>query len=70
MKQLNEEIAERFIEDMVDKVIKRLEAKLDELDISLDFIAAALLGPSNRSPVDIGRGQKFSRSGPARRDDL
>ena len=36
-------ITEAFIEKMVDKVIKEITDKLDELDISLDYIAAALL---------------------------
>ena len=32
-----------FIERMVDKVIDRITKKLDELDISIDYVAAALL---------------------------
>ena len=42
MKLMNEEITEEFIERMTDRVIGRLEDKLDELDISLDFIGAVL----------------------------
>ncbi len=38
------DISEKFIEDMVDKVIVRLTTKLDELDISLDYIGAILSG--------------------------
>jgi len=42
MKLMSEEITEEFIERMTDRVIGRLEDKLDELDISLDFIGAVL----------------------------
>ena len=66
MRQLNEELEEHFIESMVDKIIKKLSAKFDLLDISLDFIAAALMS-GGRSPVDIGRGQKFGSRAPKQR---
>ena len=36
-------ITPKFIESMVDKVIDRITKKLAELDISLDYVAAALL---------------------------
>ncbi len=42
MKLMTEEITEEFIERMTDRVIGRLEDKLDELDISFDFIGAVL----------------------------
>ena len=48
-------ISEQFIEDMVDKVINRLTAKLDELDISLDYIGAILSG---QATTDVGVRQK------------
>jgi hypothetical protein len=48
-------ISEQFIEDMVDKVIDRLSAKLDELDISLDYIGAIMSG---QSTTDVGVRQK------------
>ena len=64
MEKLNEEITERFIESMVDRVIKKLTKKLEALDISLDFIAAAMMG-GGRTPVDVGRGQKFGSRAPA-----
>ena len=48
-------ISEQFIEDMVDKVIDRLSAKLDELDISLDYIGAILSG---QTTTDVGVRQK------------
>jgi hypothetical protein len=48
-------ISEQFIEDMVDKVISRLSAKLDELDISLDYIGAILSG---QATTDVGVRQK------------
>lgn len=38
-----EPITPEFIEEMVDRVISKLTAKLDQLDISMDYIAAALL---------------------------
>ena len=46
MQPLREEISEKFIESMVDKVIDRLSAKFDELDISLDYVAALISGES------------------------
>ena len=51
-------ISEQFIESMVDKVIKRLGAKLEQLDISLDFIGALL---SDQSTMDVGVRQKSLR---------
>jgi len=44
MQLLKEEITEKFIESMVDKVIARLGEKFETLDISLDYIAAILSG--------------------------
>jgi hypothetical protein len=54
MLQLNEEITEEFLETLTDSVLKRLESKLDQLDISLDFIAAALTG---ETAWELGAGQ-------------
>ena len=48
-------ISEQFIEEMVDKVINRLSSKLDELDISLDYIGAILSG---QATTDVGVRQK------------
>ena len=48
-------ISEQFIEDMVDRVVNRLSAKLDELDISLDYIGAIL---ADKSAIDVGLRQK------------
>jgi len=48
-------ISEQFIEEMVDKVISRLSAKFDEMDISLDYIGAILSG---QSTTDVGIRQK------------
>tara|TARA_R100000700_G_C3093647_1_gene93863 strand:+ start:293 stop:535 length:243 start_codon:yes stop_codon:yes gene_type:complete len=48
-------ITEAFIERIVDKVITEITDKLDELDISLDYIAAALLGTS---AISIGGRQR------------
>ena len=36
-------ITPEFIEEMVDRVVKKLSEKLEQLDISMDYIAAALL---------------------------
>ena len=44
MQLIKEEITEKFIESMVDKVIARLGEKFETLDISLDYIAAILSG--------------------------
>ena len=59
-------ISEAFIEKMVDKAIKKINGKLDELDISLDYIAAALLdtdaaGIAARTQ-QLGRMAKLPRS--------
>ncbi len=48
-------ISEQFLEEMVDKVIHHLAAKLDELDISLDYIGAVLSG---QATTDVGVRQK------------
>jgi len=37
------EITPEFIERMVDRIIATLTNKLEELDISLDYVAAALM---------------------------
>ena len=55
MKLMNEEITEEFIERMADRVIGRLEDKLDELDISLDFIGAIM---ANTDAASIAGHQK------------
>jgi len=51
MQLLKEEITEKFIESMVDKVIARLGEKFETLDISLDYIAAVL---SDQSAAALG----------------
>tara|TARA_R110000744_G_scaffold99993_4_gene192820 strand:- start:821 stop:1057 length:237 start_codon:yes stop_codon:yes gene_type:complete len=55
MELLKEEISEKFIESMVDRVIARLSAKFDELDISLDYIGAIL---GDESAIALGATQK------------
>ena len=56
----NNHITPQLIEDMVDKVINNMTNKLEQLDISLDFIASLLAGmPAG----DIGtRQQRAGRS--------
>ena len=60
---------EAFIERMVDKVIEELTNKLNELDLSLDYIAAALLDTGELSiaarqkGVTRGRGARIARAG-------
>jgi hypothetical protein len=39
---LKEEITEEFLEKLVDKSIERLLVALETIDVSLDYIAAAL----------------------------
>jgi hypothetical protein len=39
-------ITEQFIESMVDRIVTELGKKFEQLDISLDYIAAALLDDS------------------------
>ena len=62
-------ISEAFIERMVDKVIKEITDKLNELDLSLDYIAAALLDSGELSiaarqkGVTRGRGAQIARAG-------
>jgi len=55
MQLLKEDISEEFVEGMVDKVISRLTDKLEQLDISLDFIASLL---SDTDAVSIGGQQR------------
>jgi hypothetical protein len=50
-----EPITPEFIELMVDKIIGKLSAKLEELDISMDYVAAALL---DTDAVGLGSRQK------------
>ena len=58
-------ISEAFIEEIVNKVIKEITNKLDELDISLDYIAAALLNSSalaiSGKQKALGRGASVTR---------
>ena len=55
MQLLKEDISEEFVERMVDKVISRLTDKLEQLDISLDFIASLL---ANEDAAAISADQK------------
>jgi|TARA_R110002020_G_scaffold66440_4_gene174645 hypothetical protein len=48
------EITEAFIENMVDRVISELGRKLEALDVSLDYIAAAIL---DGDPIGIASRQ-------------
>tara|TARA_R110002020_G_scaffold78132_4_gene196688 strand:- start:8961 stop:9191 length:231 start_codon:yes stop_codon:yes gene_type:complete len=50
MSPLNEEITERFLEDLVSKAVDRLENALKQIDISMDYVAAALSG---EEPLDM-----------------
>ena len=62
-------ISEAFIERMVGKVIEEITGKLDELDLSLDYIAAALLDrgelsiAARQKGVTRGRGAQIARAG-------
>lgn len=47
-------ITPEFIEIMVDKIIESLTEKLEQLDISMDYIAAALL---DTDPLGLGSTQ-------------
>jgi len=47
-------ITPEFIEHMVDKIIESLSQKLEQLDISMDYIAAALL---DTDPLGLGSTQ-------------
>ena len=66
-------ISEAFIEEMVDKVIKEITDKLDELDISLDYIAAALLDSSalaiSGKQKALGRGASVTRGDQTRGEE-
>ena len=71
-------ITPAFIERMVDKVIDRINKKLDELDISIDYVAAALLDTTGHDVKTrqkaYGRGSMRPKSNvadviPARVDD-
>jgi hypothetical protein len=54
MDPIKNPITPEFIEAMVDRIIDSLTAKLEELDISMDYIAAALL---NTDPLGLGSTQ-------------
>jgi len=58
-----------FIERMVDKVIDRITSKLDELDISIDYVAAALLDTTGHDVKTrqraYGRGSMRVKTPPA-----
>ena len=49
------QITPDFIESMVDRIIEQLSAKLEQLDISLDYLAAGLL---DSDAFTIGATQK------------
>ena len=55
------QITPQFIESMVDKIIKRLSDNLEVLDISMDYIAAALM--DDATVIDVGARQKRGRMG-------
>jgi hypothetical protein len=55
------QITPEFIESMVNKIIKRLSDKLEELDISMDYIAAALM--DDATVIDVSARQKRGRMG-------
>ena len=55
------QITPEFIESMVDKIIDRLTHKLEELDISMDYIAAALM--DDATVIDVSARQKRGRMG-------
>jgi hypothetical protein len=59
MKLMTEEITEEFIERMTDRVIASLSDKLEQLDISLDFIGAVLADAD--SVALAGRQKKIGR---------
>jgi|TARA_R110000751_G_scaffold149294_1_gene254204 hypothetical protein len=52
----NNQITPEFLERMTDRVIAHLGAKLEMLDISLDYIAAALI--DDASALDIKSRQR------------
>jgi len=62
-------ITPAFIERMVDKVIVELSKKLDELDISIDYVAAALLDTTGHDVKTrqraYGRGSMRPKSPPS-----
>ena len=55
------QITPEFLESMVDKIIDRLTHKLEELDISMDYIAAALM--DDATVIDVSARQKRGRMG-------
>tara|TARA_R100000808_G_scaffold13365_1_gene32475 strand:- start:9554 stop:9778 length:225 start_codon:yes stop_codon:yes gene_type:complete len=55
MADKDEKISEAFLDRLADRVIEQLSNKFDELDISLDYIAALLSG---ESAIGIGAGQR------------
>lgn len=59
------QITPQFIEAMVDRVIESLTDKLEQLDISIDYLAAALL---DSDAFTVGATQKTrGRAAPTKR---
>ena len=59
------QITPQFIEAMVDRVIESLTDKLEQLDISIDYLAAALL---DTDAFTVGATQKTrGRAAPKKR---
>jgi len=58
------QITPEFIESMVDKVVDAITEKLEELDVSMDYLAAALL---DADPLAIA-GSQAARGRAAVRD--
>jgi len=57
----NNQITPEFIEAMVERIINKLSDKLEMLDISMDYIAAALM--DDATVIDVGARQKRGRMG-------
>ena len=56
-------ITPEFVERMVDRVIKELSKKLEQIDISIDYVAAALLDTTGH---DVKTRQRAYGRGSAR----
>jgi len=55
------QITPEFIEAMVDRIVIEITDKLEQLDISMDYIAAALM--DDATVIDVSARQKRGRMG-------
>jgi len=63
-----DQITPEFIEAMVDRIVIEITDKLEQLDISMDYIAAALM--DDATVIDVSARQKRGRMGESNEADV